>query len=68
MKSYFKENLKQLRKENGYSQTSLASILNISVKTISHWETGYSEPSIQQLLDLCEVFDVTVDELLCRIS
>ena len=64
MKNYFKENLKQLRKENGYSQKELAEKLNSTIKTISHWETGYSEPSIQQILELCVIFNISTDELL----
>lgn len=66
MKNYFKENLKQLRKENGYSQKELAEKLNSTIKTISHWETGYSEPSIQQILELCVIFNISADELLCK--
>lgn len=60
----FKENLKLLRKENGITQDSLAKLLNTTTKTISHWETGYAEPSLAQLLKIAEVFEITVDELL----
>lgn len=66
MKNYFKENLKQLRKESGYSQKELAEKLNSTIKTISHWETGYSEPSIQQIIELCVIFNISTDELLCK--
>lgn len=62
----FKENLKQLRTESKLSQTELAAKLNITVKTISHWETGYSEPSITQIVELANIFGVTTDELLYK--
>lgn len=60
----FKENLKSLRKEKGLSQTALAQLLNTTVKTVSHWETGYTEPSLKQLAEISVVFDVSIDDLL----
>ena len=62
----FCENLKELRKINKIDQRAFAKILNISPKTISHWETGYSEPSIAQLVFIANYFDVSLDELLDR--
>ena len=66
MQENFKENLKTLRKENNFSQKDLAEKLNTTVKTISHWETGYSEPSISQIIELCQVFAANPDELLLK--
>ena len=62
----FCENLKNLRKANAIDQSVLASKLSISSKTVSHWETGYTEPSISQLIALANFFDVTIDELVDR--
>lgn len=62
----FSENLKALRTASGAGQKQLAEKLNISLKTISHWETGYSEPSISQLIQLADFFEVTIDELVGR--
>ena len=62
----FAENLKYLRKLNKIDQTKLASALNVSAKTISHWETGYTEPSIAQLIMLANYFEITIDELVDR--
>ena len=56
----FAENLKYLRKLNKIDQT------NVSAKTISHWETGYTEPSIAQLINLASFFEITIDELVDR--
>ena len=66
MEKIFKENLKSLRIAKGIGQAVLAEKMNISTKTISHWETGYSEPSIAQLVQLAEFFDVSLDELVGR--
>ncbi len=60
----FYENLKALRKENKIDQTKLAKELKVSPKTISHWETGYTEPSIAQLVSLSKIFNVSLDELI----
>lgn len=62
----FKDSLKSLRKYLGVNQGVIAEHLNISVKTVSHWETGYSEPSVEQLKVLADFFDVTIDELVGR--
>lgn len=62
----FMDNLKSLRKIKETDQKTLAEHLNISAKTISHWETGYTEPSISQLIQLADFFDVSIDELVGR--
>ena len=62
----FPESLKNLRVIRGVVQKHLADMLNTTVMTVSHWETGYSEPSIAQLIELADYFDVTLDELTGR--
>ncbi len=65
MNNNFKNNLKSLRKENKITQQDLAKALHITLKTISHWETGYTEPSISQILELADFFHVDLEDLLC---
>ena len=60
----FSENLKSLRKEYRIDQAMLAHELKVSPKTISHWETGYTEPSVEQLVSLSKIFNVSLDELI----
>ena len=62
----FCENLKNLRKSSKIDQYKLAEALSVSSKTVSHWETGYTEPSISQLILLADFFDVSLDELVDR--
>lgn len=62
----FMENLKLLRTVKGKDQKEVATALNVSPKTISHWETGYTEPSINQLIQLADFFEVSIDELVGR--
>lgn len=61
-----KESLKVMRIERGITQEQLAKKLNISLKTISHWETGYTEPSVSQLISLADIYSVSLDELVGR--
>ncbi len=58
------EKIKELRKENNLSQKKLAEIVNVSNQTISHWESNYTEPSIQAIVTLKKYFNVSYDELL----
>ncbi len=60
----FKDNLKNLRKLKNMSQQQLAEKLNVSFKTISHWELGYSEPSLAILTKLKEILNASYEELL----
>lgn len=62
----FAENLKNLRIAKGIGQKELATLLNTTIKTVSHWETGYCEPSILQLIALANYFEVTIDDLVER--
>ena len=57
-------NIKDLRKQKGYSQETLAQELNVVRQTVSKWEKGYSVPDAIMLEKLAEVFDVPVGELL----
>ncbi|MCL2061561.1 MAG: helix-turn-helix domain-containing protein [Firmicutes bacterium] len=62
--SYFKDNLKILRTAESLTQPQLAEKLRVTYKNISQWECGISEPSIPQLIQLSEIFGVTLDELI----
>ena len=60
----FNERLKELRTERGWTQKYLAQKMNVTDDCIFFWERGRSEPSIQQILELSELFEVTTDCLL----
>lgn len=53
-----------LRKEQGLTQVQLAEKLNFSYQTISNWERGKSEPDLDSVQKLCELFNITTDEFL----
>ncbi len=53
-----------LRKSQGMTQKQLAEILNVSDKTISHWERNESSPDLSIIPVIAEIFGVSCDELL----
>lgn len=52
------------RKENGYTQASLAEKLGITDRAISKWENGKSLPDPSIMLEVCELLKINVNELL----
>lgn len=60
----FHEKLKEERIKLNLSQEDLARKINISRQSISKWEREKGYPNIETLIELSELFDITVDELL----
>lgn len=56
--------ISELRHEKHITQTSLAMKLNITQNMISFYESGKYQPSIDTLIELSKVFDVSVDYLI----
>lgn len=59
-----KDKLLTLRKEKGLSQQQLADQLHVSRQSISKWELGESEPTLNNIIMLSEIFHVSTDYLL----
>ena len=57
------ENIKAIRKSKGLSQQELAARLNIVRQTVSKWEQGNGIPDVRILVQLAELFHVSVDDL-----
>ncbi|MBP2070007.1 helix-turn-helix domain-containing protein [Anaerococcus nagyae] len=55
------EKIKNKRKELNLTQEYLAKELNISRQAVSKWEKGLSEPSMDNLVKLSEIFGVDID-------
>lgn len=60
----FAEKLLYLRTENGYSQETLAGMLNVSRQAISKWELGTTLPETDKIIAIGELFGVSLDSLL----
>lgn len=52
------------RKTQGFTQAKLAEKLLITDRAVSKWETGKSLPDSSIMLELCELLDISVNELL----
>ena len=63
VKSTVAKNLTELRLLNNMTQMELAEKLNYSDKTISKWERAESSPDISVLVEIAELFGVTLDYL-----
>ena len=63
MKS-FAQRLKELRTENNLTQTQLATKLGIRQQSYARYEKGVGEPSLDTLVALSGLYNVSVDFLL----
>ena len=57
-------NIANFRKQNGLTQAGLAEKLNYSDKAVSKWERGESMPDVLTLVQLAELFGITVNDLI----
>lgn len=56
--------LKALRKEKNLTQEQAAEQLGVSNRTVSRWETGTNMPDISLLLEIAELYGVSIPELI----
>lgn len=62
----FSERLKTLRKEKKLTQKELAEQIGIKQNSYSDWETGKNEPSLENLIKLADLLEVSIDWLFGR--
>ena len=58
------ERLRKLRKDRNWNQVDLAKRLNVAKQTVSNWENDNIQPSIDMLIKLSKIFNVSTDYLL----
>ena len=64
LKNLIGKNITAYRKRCGLTQAGLAEKLNYSDKAVSKWERGESVPDVMTVMQLAELFEISVDELL----
>lgn len=68
----FSEKLQLIRKNKGLTQEELAEKLSVSRQAVAKWESGQVYPEITNLIQISDLFNVTVDYLVrdqeCMIS
>lgn len=60
------QNLASLRRAHGLTQAELAEKINYSDKSVSKWERGDGLPDLKVLLQLADLYGVTLDTLVSR--
>ena len=58
------KNIKKLRKENGLSQEEFAEKINAVRQSVSKWERGKTNPTLDTIELICKEFNVTSEELM----
>lgn len=58
--------IKELREARKMKQIELCKICNVQQSTLSGWENGTHNPSEKALHTLADLFDVSIDFILCR--
>ena len=60
----FNGRLRQLMKENGFTQHKLAEAVDVSEPSVYSYYHGFTTPRLDVLVAIAKVFDVTTDYLL----
>lgn len=58
------DNIRDYRKKNNMSQDELAEKLGVTRQSISLWETGQTQPTIDNIIALAKIFHISLDMLL----
>ena len=58
------ERLYELRKKKGLSQEEVAEKLNVTRQSVSKWETDESKPDFDKIVPICELYEISTNELL----
>ncbi len=58
------ERLYEMRKAKGLSQERVAEELEVTRQTVSKWETDQTTPDFDKIIPLCELYNITADELI----
>lgn len=68
MRKVLAERLKECRKEKGYTQLQVAIYCDITEKAYQNYELMTREPKIEILVRIADLYDVSIDYLVGRIS
>ena len=63
-KSVYGANIEAIRTTKGFTRTEIADKMNITLGAVSAWEYGRTRPDIDSLKRLCEILNVSSDEIL----
>ena len=58
--------LGRVRKERGYTQQNMAEYLSITLRSYQKYESNTAYPTLDKLVKIADLLDVSTDYLLCR--
>ena len=60
----YRERLRDLREEHNITQAEIGNLLSKSQQGYNHIEAGRAEPKIEDLVKLCQYYDVSADYII----
>lgn len=64
----YAERIRQLRIRAGLTQQQLGNQLGVSAVAVGKWERGQTQPDINSLTRMADIFGATIDELCDRVA
>ena len=62
----FNKRLREMRMKRGFTQQNMADMLSVALRTYQCYETGSRSPSLELLVHIADILDISTDYLLCR--
>ena len=62
------ERIDELRKMKGWSKYELAKYIGISANSVYGWYRTGAMPTLSNVLKICEVLDITVEQFFCGVG
>lgn len=63
---YFSSNLSYLRKSKGIKQETISELIGLTPKSVSFYENGNREPTLENLVLIAKFLEVSIDDLLLK--
>ncbi|WP_130858914.1 helix-turn-helix domain-containing protein [Gracilibacillus phocaeensis] len=64
----FNERLRYIREETGFEQKEVGKRLNMTKSGYNHYESGRNQPSIETIIKIADILEISTDYLLGRID
>lgn len=58
--------INEIRKERGITAQSMADMLHINLRSYRNYESGDREPSVESIIKIADILDISVDYLFGR--
>ncbi len=62
----FSDRLNAIRKQRGLTAQQMADRLQTGIRNYRKYESGDSKPTLDGLIEICDILNVSADYLLCR--